>query len=46
MISLLRQNISVATLLQLVVELSWLFVAGMVVIYVEAGGAKPLAQPR
>jgi sugar transferase (PEP-CTERM system associated) len=43
LISLLRQNISAATLLQIAVELSWLFVAGMVVIYVEAGGSKPLS---
>jgi len=43
MISLLRQNMSAATLLQVAVELSWLFIAGMVVIYVEAGGSKPLS---
>jgi len=40
--SFLRQNVTAATLLQLAIELSWLFLIGLLAINVQEGMTKPL----
>ena len=42
MFSLLRQRFTLATLVQLAIELSWLFVVGMFAVYVQTGMARPM----
>jgi sugar transferase (PEP-CTERM system associated) len=42
MISLLRHHITPATLVQLVIEVSWLFVIGLMAIHVQEGMEKPI----
>jgi len=42
MISFLRQHVTAATLVQLVIEVSWLFAVGLLVIHFKEGMAKPL----
>ena len=42
MISFLRQRVTAATLVQLVIEVSWLFAVGLLAIHVQEGMAKPL----
>ena len=42
MISFLRHHITPATLVQLVIELSWLFVIGLLAIHVQEGTEKPM----